>query len=109
MGHRSHSGYRHFARLLVPTALLGGCGDGTVDIRYDAKDRGIVMPEPKKAPREKCYGISLAQRNDGADGPGDYAGTAPKDYLPNYWNYVPAGTCAAAGGSLIPGRQIGND
>ena len=103
MGQSSRTELKHMARLLVVAATLSGCDNKTQNIRYDPEDRGIVMPEPKKADREKCYGIALAQRNDGADGPdSDYAGTAAEDYLPDHWNYVPTGSCAAAGGSLTP-------
>jgi uncharacterized membrane protein len=105
MGQSSTTEYRHLARLLVVAATLGGCDNATRDIRYDAKDRGIVMPDPQKAEREKCYGVALAQFNDCAAGPGtDCAGTATRDYMPNQWKYVPAGTCKAAGGSLTPGK-----
>ncbi|MCE5973838.1 DUF2282 domain-containing protein [Sinirhodobacter sp. WL0062] len=44
---------------------------------------------------EKCYGVSMAGKNDCAAGPGTTcAGTATKDYQGNAWKYVPAGTCA---------------
>lgn len=100
----------HLAGLLAAAAALSACDGATTDISYDATDRGITVPVPKKADREKCYGIALAQRNDGADGPdSDYAGTAAEDYLPDHWNYVPTGSCQAAGGTLTPGRLVGGD
>ena len=44
---------------------------------------------------EKCYGVSLAGKNDCAAGPGTTcAGTAKVDYQGNAWKYVPKGTCA---------------
>lgn len=44
--------------------------------------------------REKCYGISLAGKNDCAAGPGtSCAGTSTVDYQGNAWTYVDAGTC----------------
>ena len=43
---------------------------------------------------EKCYGVSLADENDCADGPGTTcAGTSTVDYQGNAWTFVPAGTC----------------
>jgi uncharacterized membrane protein len=100
----------HLAGLLAAAAALSACDRATTDINYDLKDRGLVMPEPKKAEREKCYGISLAQYNDCAAGPGtDCAGTATKDYMPDRWKYVPAGVCEEQGGSLIAGKPLPNE
>ena len=45
---------------------------------------------------EKCYGVSMAGKNDCAAGPGTTcAGTAKVDYQDNAWKYVPAGTCTS--------------
>jgi len=61
------------------------------------------------APRvEKCYGVSLAGKNDCAAGPGTTcAGTSVRDYQGNAWKNVPAGTCTSiktpkGDGSLTP-------
>jgi len=44
--------------------------------------------------RERCYGVSLAGKNDCAAGPGTTcAGTSKVDYQGNAWKYVPKGTC----------------
>jgi uncharacterized membrane protein len=44
--------------------------------------------------KEKCYGISLAGKNDCASGPGtSCAGSATADYQGDAWKLVPAGTC----------------
>jgi len=44
--------------------------------------------------QEKCYGISLAGKNDCAAGPGTTcAGTSTVDYQGNAWTLVPAGDC----------------
>lgn len=105
MGQHRQTELLHLAGLLVAATSLGGCDKPTTDIRYDPKDRGLTMPAPEKAKREKCYGVALAQYNDCAAGPGtDCAGTATKDYMPDRWKYVPAGACEAAGGSLIAGK-----
>ena len=89
------------ATALILSSTLAACGDGIVTVKYSTEDEGKKIPEPKRAEREKCYGIALAQYNDCAAGPGtDCAGTASKDYMPDHWKYVRAGECAKQGGSL---------
>lgn len=57
-----------------------------------AADAG--KPMDKSAKMEKCYGVSLAGKNDCAAGPGTTcAGTAKVDYQGNAWKNVAAGTC----------------
>jgi uncharacterized membrane protein len=95
------------AASLAAAAALYACNQQSTNskrVKYDPQDRGITMPEPKRAAREKCYGIALAQQNDCAAGPKtDCAGTATEDYLPDRWKYVPAGTCETEMvGSLTP-------
>ena len=57
---------------------------------------------------EKCYGVSMAGKNDCAAGPGTTcAGTSKVDYQANAWKNVPAGTCTTIKtpkgmGSLMP-------
>lgn len=66
---------------------------------------GPVAPQPGK---EKCYGISLAGKNDCAAGAGtSCAGTSKKNYQGNAWKYVAKGTCTSiktpkGAGSLKP-------
>ena len=44
--------------------------------------------------KEKCYGVSLAGKNDCAAGPGTTcAGSSVVDYQGNAWTLVDAGTC----------------
>jgi len=44
--------------------------------------------------KEKCYGVSLAGKNDCAAGAGTTcAGTSKVDYQGNAWSLVAAGTC----------------
>lgn len=70
---------------------------------------GPVASQPGK---EKCFGVSLAGKNDCAAGAGTTcAGTSHKDYQGNSWKYVAKGTCTSIKtpkgfGSLtpIPGR-----
>ena len=63
-----------------------------------------------KTAMEKCYGVSLAGKNDCAAGPGTTcAGTSKVDYQVNAWKNVPAGTCTTIKtpkgmGSTAPGK-----
>lgn len=53
----------------------------------------IATPAAAQA-QEKCFGVSLAGKNDCAAGPGTTcAGTSKVDYQGNAWTLVPAGTC----------------
>mgnify|MGYP003555889175 CR=1 FL=1 len=62
-----------------------------------ADDKKSSMTDPMmgdKAGQEKCYGVSLAGKNDCAAGPGTTcAGTSKVDYQGNAWKNVPKGTC----------------
>lgn len=57
---------------------------------------------------EKCYGVSLAGKNDCAAGPGtSCAGSSTRDYQGNAWKLVDKGTCLKiktpkGNGSLSP-------
>ena len=52
---------------------------------------GPVKPQPTK---DKCFGISLAGKNDCAAGAGTTcAGTSKRNYQGNAWKYVARGTC----------------
>jgi uncharacterized membrane protein len=69
---------------------------------------GPVKPRPDM---DKCYGISLAGKNDCAAGAGtSCAGTSKADYQGNAWKYVAKGTCAKIKtpkgvGSLTPQKS----
>lgn len=60
------------------------------------------------ASKERCYGVSLAGKNDCAAGAGTTcAGTSKVDYQGNAWKYVAKGTCTTMTtpkgmGSLMP-------
>ena len=59
---------------------------------------GAALAQTKAMPdkMEKCYGVSMAGKNDCAAGPGTTcAGTAKMDYQANAWKNVPAGTCTS--------------
>ena len=48
----------------------------------------------QSATMEKCFGVSLAGKNDCAAGPGtSCAGTSKTDYQGNAWSLVPKGSC----------------
>lgn len=59
-------------------------------------------------PMEKCYGVSLAGKNDCKAGAGtSCAGTSKVNYQGNAWKLVKAGTCTGiktpkGNGSLAP-------
>jgi uncharacterized membrane protein len=61
-----------------------------------------------KPAMEKCYGVSLAGKNDCAAGPGtSCAGTSKANYQGNAWKLVKKGTCTTiktpkGNGSLTP-------
>ncbi|MBO9650212.1 MAG: DUF2282 domain-containing protein [Variovorax sp.] len=86
-------------RPLAITALALGA------LAASAVAQPVADPGPKF---EKCYGVSMAGKNDCAAGPGtSCAGTSKMDYQGNSWKYVPAGTCTSINtpkgmGSLTP-------
>ena len=61
-----------------------------------------------KAPMDKCFGVSLAGKNDCKAGAGtSCAGTSKANYQGNAWKLVKAGTCTSIKtpkglGSLTP-------
>lgn len=63
------------------------------------------------AAMEKCFGVSVAGKNDCAAGPGTTcAGTAKVDYQGNAWALVPAGLCENADfwGKILPEGRAGS-
>ena len=54
-----------------------------------------ASPDPAAADKsEKCFGVSMAGKNDCKAGAGtSCAGTSKKDFAGNAWKHVPAGTC----------------
>ncbi len=60
--------------------------------------------ETPTAEKEKCFGISLAGKNDCAAGPGTTcAGTNKVDYNGKSWRLVPKGTCTTMTTPFGPG------
>lgn len=90
-------------RSLAITALTLSALAAGAAMAQDAKPMADKM-----AVVEKCYGVSMAGKNDCAAGPGTTcAGTSKMDYQGNAWKNVPAGTCATLKtpkgmGSLTP-------
>lgn len=62
------------------------------------------------AGKEKCYGISLAGKNDCKAGPGTTcAGSSKVDYQGDAWTLVPKGTCEGlAWDKILPGGRKGS-
>lgn len=51
--------------------------------------------------QEKCFGVSLAGKNDCAAGPGTTCnGTSTVNYQGNAWKYVKKASCVKVGGTL---------
>lgn len=85
-------------------------------LTFAALSAGAAMAQDKpmgdkmEVKMEKCYGVSLAGKNDCAAGAGTTcAGTSKVDYQPNSWKNVPAGTCTTIKtpkgmGSLMQGK-----
>jgi uncharacterized membrane protein len=65
---------------------------------------GLAAAPAAAQAQEKCFGVSLAGKNDCAAGPGTTcAGTSKVDYQGNAWTLVAAGTCTTM--SLPDGRM----
>ncbi len=93
--------YTGMAGALIGAAALAACG-GASDAPAEGEASNDAPAEVTQASddgaKEKCYGISLAEKNDCAAGPGtSCAGTSTVDYQGNAWKYVPAGECEKYG------------
>ena len=88
--------------LAITAFALSALASGVALAQTDSK------PMTDKMAMEKCYGVSMAGKNDCAAGPGtSCAGSSTRDYQGNAWKLVPAGTCAKINtpkgpGSLTP-------
>ena len=66
----------------------------------------VSLTTPAHAAKEKCYGVSLAHKNDCKAGAGTTcAGTSTVDYQGNAWKSVDAGTCTSMS---LPGERMGS-
>ena len=66
---------------------------------------GAVVMAQSAAPARaadgvKCYGISMAGKNDCANAAHSCAGQAKTDKDPSEWKYVPKGECEKMGGKV---------
>ena len=77
---------------------------GAAAVALTAGAATVASAKADKPAMEKCYGVSLAGKNDCAAGPGtSCAGTSTRDYQGNAWKLVPAGTCAKINTPKGPG------
>lgn len=89
-------------------AALAGSFAAALAIAASPAMSAPVAAQPGK---DKCYGISLAGKNDCAAGAGTTcAGTSKVDYQGNAWKYVDKGTCVTMKtpkgmGSLTPTKS----
>jgi uncharacterized membrane protein len=89
--------------LAVTAMALAALTSGSVLAQGMKDDKGM-----QKEAQEKCYGVSMAGKNDCAAGPGtSCAGTSKADYQGNAWKMVAKGTCTTIKtpkgmGSLTP-------
>ena len=79
--------------LTFAAIALAALTSGAAMAQTKSDDMKSDMAQPKM---EKCFGVSMAGKNDCAAGPGTTcAGTSKMDYQSNSWKYVPAGTCTS--------------
>ncbi len=74
---------------LTLAAIASGAAQAADDMKKDGMKKDGMTSE-----MEKCYGVSMAGKNQCAAGPGTTcAGTSKADYQGNSWKLVPKGTC----------------
>jgi uncharacterized membrane protein len=89
MNHRTPS----LISAMALAAALGSSLAGTASAHLEDGVKG----------KEKCFGVSLAGKNDCAAGPGtSCAGTSKKDYEGASWRLVPTGTCTKTAAPKSP-------
>jgi uncharacterized membrane protein len=66
---------------------------------------GTALAQDKKG-QEKCWGVAKAGQNDCANSKTGHscAGQSKKDYDPEDFKVVKAGTCVQMGGSMMQGK-----
>jgi len=93
---------------MIKTTLAAATLAGSFAAALTMIASASAAPVPEQPNMDKCYGISLAGKNDCAAGPGTTcAGTSKVNYQGNAWKYVAKGTCATMKtpkgmGSLAP-------
>ena len=82
--------------IAVSAFALAALASGIAHAADDMKKDGMMKGDKVKAEQEKCYGVSLAGKNDCAAGAGTTcAGTSKMDYQANAFKLVAKGTCLA--------------
>ena len=96
------------AAALAGAAALAACGSANeAPAAGSAADAGEAKTAEAKTEKVKCYGISLAKKNDCAAGPGtSCAGTSTVDYQGNAWTY--ADSEEACTSAKLPGDRKGS-
>jgi len=85
--------------LISSVALAGALAAALTGLSVKASAAATPAAE-----KEKCFGISLAGKNDCAAGPGTTcAGTNKVDYNGKSWRLVPKGTCTTMTTPFGPG------
>lgn len=80
-------------------AACGGAGEGEAEGTTTAAttEAEASATSEVKGEKEKCFGVSLAGKNDCSAGAGtSCAGTSTVDYQGNAWTYVEKGSCETA-------------
>ncbi len=81
--------------LFLASALLAAANIATVDMAAAGEEK------------VKCYGVSMAGKNDCKAGPGTTcAGSSTVDYQGNAWTLVPSGTCESMTFETTDGRTV---
>ncbi len=81
--------------LIMAAALLAAANFAASDVAQ-AADKKV-----------KCFGVSLAGKNDCKAGPGTTcAGSSTVNYQGNAWTYVPAGSCEKMTFKTKDGRSV---
>ena len=92
--------------LTLGALAFAALASGAAIAQSDSMNKSGDMAKPAM---EKCYGVSMAGKNDCAAGPGTTCqGTSTMDFQGNAWKFVQGGTCATimtpsgSHGSLTP-------
>ncbi|NJM51207.1 MAG: DUF2282 domain-containing protein [Sphingomonadales bacterium] len=96
------------AAALAGAAALAACGSGgETPAAKEASAGGEKTASAEPSAKVKCYGVSLAAKNDCAAGPGtSCAGTSTVDYQGNAWKYV--ANAEACTGAVLPDSKKGS-
>ncbi|WP_205518143.1 DUF2282 domain-containing protein [Sphingorhabdus sp. Alg239-R122] len=100
------------AASMIAAASLAACSgaEAPAETAETGATEGVETASADAGDKVKCYGVSLAGKNDCAAGPGTTcAGTSTVDYQGNAWKYVDGGeeSCGEMGGTLT--EQDNND